>query len=908
MGDRALHLDLSDPTAAAEAIVALARRAPIDAVVAVDDQGVLVAAEAAARLGLPANPPAAVAATRDKAAMRRALAAAGVPQPAFRVVGPEDDVAAVASARRVPVRGEAGVAVGQPRRHPRRRPGGGDAAAARVRAHPRATPATTPTGRSSSSASSPAPRSRSRGCCAAARSRCSPSSTSPTRSTARTSRRRSTSRPRACRRRRSQRSTVAPAAARRRARAARGPGPRRAARVAGGEVVGARARGPLDRRPLLARAALRRRRVASRSSSCATRSACRSTACAARRPPPGVMMLPIPGAGVLQRGRTARTRRRACPASPASRSPCPSGARSGRCPRATATSASSSPAAHARDVEAALRDGPRRARGRHRRRLRSAVMTTAETQEHGIDSGGSVRVLLVSTYELGHQPLHVASPGRRAAGRGPRGARRRPGRRGVGRRRRSTWADAVAFSVPMHTAMRLALRAAARCARSRPDVPICLYGLYAPVSRDHTLGTVADRLLAGEYEAALVAWVDGLATRRRPSPAADQTVVHLGRTRFRLPARDLLPPLDRYARLVVDGEERLVGYVEASHGCAHRCRHCPVPVVYDGRIRIVDLDAVVADVAQLVAAGARHITFGDPDFLNGVHHSLRVVRAVHDRFPDLTFDCTTKVEHILRHASVWAELAAAGCLFVVSAFESVNDAILAAARQGPHRRRRGAGRSRCCAGTASRSGRRSCRSRRGRPWPTSSTCSSSSPPTTSSTTSTRCSTRSACCCPRARCCSTTPTSRRTSDRTTPSCSATRGRQPIPPSTRSRPRLARAGRSEPRGGRDHRDDLPARRAERGRRRDAVRPRGRPPGRPRLTEPWFCCAEPTEASSPTPNSLHLGTAVVPDCNNSLGVVRTRRPSGAPRPAPSCGTRPPPGRGGWSPRRSRRGSACR
>jgi hypothetical protein len=101
-----------------------------------------------------------------------------------------------------------------------------------------------------------------------------------------------------------------------------------------------------------------------------------------------------------------------------------------------------------------------------------------------------------------------------------------------------------------------------------------------------------------------------------------------------------------------------------------------VPVVYDGRIRIVDLDAVVADVAQLEAAGARHITFGDPDFLNGAHHSLRVVRAVHDRFPELTFDCTTKVELILRHEGVWPELAAAGCLFVVSAFESVNDAIL----------------------------------------------------------------------------------------------------------------------------------------------------------------------------------------------------------------------------------------
>ncbi len=83
MGDRAVVVPLSDATAAAAVIVALDARSPIDAVVAVDDQGVLVAATAGERLGFPHNPPAAVAATRDKASMRAALAAAEVPQPAF---------------------------------------------------------------------------------------------------------------------------------------------------------------------------------------------------------------------------------------------------------------------------------------------------------------------------------------------------------------------------------------------------------------------------------------------------------------------------------------------------------------------------------------------------------------------------------------------------------------------------------------------------------------------------------------------------------------------------------------------------------------------------------------------------------------------------------------------------------
>jgi biotin carboxylase len=86
MGDRAVVVPLGDPEAAADVIVALDRRAAVDAVVAVDDQGVLVAAAAGERLGFPHNPPAAVAATRDKAAMRRALGAAEVPQPWFRLL------------------------------------------------------------------------------------------------------------------------------------------------------------------------------------------------------------------------------------------------------------------------------------------------------------------------------------------------------------------------------------------------------------------------------------------------------------------------------------------------------------------------------------------------------------------------------------------------------------------------------------------------------------------------------------------------------------------------------------------------------------------------------------------------------------------------------------------------------
>jgi radical SAM superfamily enzyme YgiQ (UPF0313 family) len=282
-----------------------------------------------------------------------------------------------------------------------------------------------------------------------------------------------------------------------------------------------------------------------------------------------------------------------------------------------------------------------------------------------------MRVLLVSTYELGHQPLHVTGPAAALLAAGHE-ARILDVSVDPWDDAFVDWAEAVAFSVPMHTAMRMALAGVDRIGNRRPSLPLALYGLYAGVGSHPRV-----RRIAGEYESALVEWANDAGRDAGRDQMSTATTVHLGRKPVDLvPARHLAPTLDRYARLSMDGEERVVGYVEASRGCAHRCRHCPVPVVYDGRIRIVDVEAVVADVAQQVAAGARHITFGAPDFFNGVHHALRVVDAVHAAFPDLTFDATIKVEHILRHPDVWPAMREAGCLFVVSAFESVDNAIL----------------------------------------------------------------------------------------------------------------------------------------------------------------------------------------------------------------------------------------
>ena len=80
---RSIAVPLDDTEAAAAAIVELDARRGIDAIVALDDQGIMVAASAAERLGLPHHGVDAVARTRDKEAMREALRRAEVPQPRF---------------------------------------------------------------------------------------------------------------------------------------------------------------------------------------------------------------------------------------------------------------------------------------------------------------------------------------------------------------------------------------------------------------------------------------------------------------------------------------------------------------------------------------------------------------------------------------------------------------------------------------------------------------------------------------------------------------------------------------------------------------------------------------------------------------------------------------------------------
>jgi len=310
--------------------------------------------------------------------------------------------------------------------------------------------------------------------------------------------------------------------------------------------------------------------------------------------------------------------------------------------------------------------------------------------------------LLVSCYELGRQPFNLASPWAQLEAEGIVVS-------GVDTAIEPLDDDAitavelVAISVPMHTALRLGCEVARRIRAVSASAHICFFGMYASLNAELLLREHADSVIGGEFEVALVelaqslrdggdgSAVSGVITERTAGQSRDEDgVTTLGappvlrKLPFVVPRRDRLPPLRRYATFhgPREGETRQLGYVEATRGCLHHCRHCPVTPVYQGRFFVVPREIVLADATQQVAAGAGHLSFGDPDFFNGPKHGMEIVRALHAAHPDVSFDVTIKIEHLLANPQYVHELGTLGCAFIITAVESLSDVVLARLSKG----------------------------------------------------------------------------------------------------------------------------------------------------------------------------------------------------------------------------------
>jgi len=318
-----------------------------------------------------------------------------------------------------------------------------------------------------------------------------------------------------------------------------------------------------------------------------------------------------------------------------------------------------------------------------------------------------MNVVLISTYELGHQPFGLTSAAAWLKREGAKVMCQDAAIQHLDKAELAA-ADLIGYYVPMHTATRIAAQFIPTIKAHNPRAHVVCFGLYAPMNEPYLRKLGVDTILGGEFEEGLAALYrrlnviashpernvveskDGEAiltaqeeiasshTTFLAMTAQPEPIISLARQEFILPDRHTLPHLSKYAYLIrTDGQcPKVGGYTEASRGCKHQCRHCPIVPVYGGQFRVVQSEIVIEDIEQQVNSGAGHITFGDPDFFNGPGHVIAIVEKVHQLWPHLTYDVTIKIEHLLKYQRWLPLLRETGCAFVTSAVESIDDRVL----------------------------------------------------------------------------------------------------------------------------------------------------------------------------------------------------------------------------------------
>jgi radical SAM superfamily enzyme YgiQ (UPF0313 family) len=288
-----------------------------------------------------------------------------------------------------------------------------------------------------------------------------------------------------------------------------------------------------------------------------------------------------------------------------------------------------------------------------------------------------MNVVLISTYELGHQPFGLTSAAAWLKRAGAEVVCQDAAVQHLDKELLAE-ADLIGYYVPMHTATRIAAQFIPTLKAHNPRAHVVCFGLYAPMNETYLRKLGVEAIFGGEFEEGLVAYYRDLAVDCIDVYPQSESIISLARQDFILPDRHTLPHLSKYAYLIrVDGySPRVGGYTEASRGCKHQCRHCPVVPVYGGQFRIVSSEIVIEDIEQQVQAGAGHITFGDPDFFNGPGHVIPIVEKVHQLWPHLTYDVTIKLEHLLKYHRWLPLLRDTGCAFVTSAVESIDNGVL----------------------------------------------------------------------------------------------------------------------------------------------------------------------------------------------------------------------------------------
>jgi radical SAM superfamily enzyme YgiQ (UPF0313 family) len=240
--------------------------------------------------------------------------------------------------------------------------------------------------------------------------------------------------------------------------------------------------------------------------------------------------------------------------------------------------------------------------------------------------------------------------------------------------------DLILLSVQQFEGVERGLNLAARLRESFGGAKLVAFGQYAQMNHRRFLET-ADAIVMEEPELVAaelaevargerdVATVPASMTAQgmRPKPPHRRITVPA-------PARDLFPSLVHYP--AHHSPYGLMGNVEVTRGCHHKCTYCSVYGAYDGGVAAYNADTVLADCLQLAEEGVRHFCFIDAEFFNSRTIGAGVVRRLVDEIGPITFEFTTRVDHILSYRKELTELVSLGLVKVTSALEFPSNRIL----------------------------------------------------------------------------------------------------------------------------------------------------------------------------------------------------------------------------------------
>lgn len=249
--------------------------------------------------------------------------------------------------------------------------------------------------------------------------------------------------------------------------------------------------------------------------------------------------------------------------------------------------------------------------------------------------------------------------------------------------------ELIAISIPLFDSVQAAIELTQIIRRVNPSAHVTYFGQHATINANRLAGKYSDSCVCGEWEIPLVnlakylsgdedCQLEGIMTGHDVAQGK-YIPTYMSRNHFNVPTRHLLPSLYKYPQKQINkllGSEQVVGSTEIARGCHHKCLYCSVYAAYEGKVLVIPESVILQDVQNLVEEGMTHLSFVDADFFNVKHLGAKILRKLHTSYPQLTYDLTTRIDHILENKEELLEMKELGVRFITSALEFPSELVL----------------------------------------------------------------------------------------------------------------------------------------------------------------------------------------------------------------------------------------